>query len=134
MAFGGAEPISKAGRYSILRKGGAEKPRMTPFGTLSLPTSASYDRWSVHEHHNQKYAYNLHLDRFCQIQLSTMPTNCASNNIDFVPPSTDSIFNSTDSEGKATPPGPWPLPSFEPLHISRHGALILMILLAISYR
>lgn len=25
---------------------------------LSLPLVASYERWTVHEHQNQKYAYN----------------------------------------------------------------------------
>ena len=58
-----------------------------------------------------------------------MPTNRTSNNIDFDPPTQYSIPPTQYSipptrKAKGPPPQPWPLPSFEPLHITNfddHG-------------
>ena len=59
-----------------------------------------------------------------------MPSKRTSNDIDLIEPT--QYLVDPNRKVEEPPPQPWPLPAS--LHSSNHGALILLILLASSYR
>ena len=84
---------------------------------LSLNPPTSTKQVVRAEHQDQNNAYRLY--RFDQYKLSIMPSNCASNNIDFVQPTQYNV-----QLNRVLKEPPWSLGRCPILNLSTSAALI----------